>query len=263
MNRLLKVNNKHFSSYLLVGCHCKPPDVDLQLKHSVPKSDLFTTSGGPLIVKAIATSNCLESNQTKYQWMISTVDSETTYFSPFLKYGVTNRNTISLEPSSLGAGIVYVSVEVSVSVSESISGRFSYDFGFVRIRLPDLIAKIVGPASVTRELGNVTIDGSVSYDPESHSLQSGALNFMWKCQRTCRWDPVDMQFFSKAEVEPCFGIANETNSTISTQSTATIHLPSLKSNCTYLFGLTIAKDNRVSYARHEVKIKPAVPFYVG
>lgn len=233
----------------------------MQLKHSVPESDLIITSDGPLIFKAIVTSNCFESNQTQYQWMLSTVDSETTYFSPFLMYRVTDRNTISIRPSFLGAGIVYVSVEVSVS--ENIPGTFSYDFGFVRIRLPDIIAKIVGPASVTRELGNATIDGSGSYDPESQSLQSGTLNFMWQCQRTCRWDPVDILIFPKVEVEPCFGIANETDSTISKESTAIIHLPSLKSNCTYLFGLTVAKDGRVSYAKHELKIRPAVPFYVG
>ena len=219
------------------------------------------TSDGPLIFKAIATSNCFGSNQTQYQWMLSTVDSETTYFSPFLIYGVTDRNTISLRPSFLGAGIVYVSVQVSVP--ENSPGTFSYDFGFVRIRLPDLIAKIVGPTSVTRVLGNVTIDGSRSYDPGSQSLQTGTLGFTWRCQRTCRWDPVDILFFPKAEVEPCFGIANETDSTISSQSTAVIHLSSLKSNCTYLFGLTVAKDSRVSYTKHELEIRPTVPFYVG
>ena len=111
------------SSYLLVGCHCDPPDVDVQLKHTVPESDLIMTSDGPLIFKAIATSNCFESNQTQYQWMLSTVDSETTYFSPFLMYGVTDRYMISLRPSFLGAGIVYVSVEVSVP--ENSPGTFS------------------------------------------------------------------------------------------------------------------------------------------
>lgn len=233
----------------------------MQLKHSVPESDLIMTSDESLILKAITTSSCVESNQTQYQWMFSTVDSETTYFSPFLMYGVTDRNTIWLRPSRFGAGIVYVSVEVSVS--ENAPGTFSYDFGFVRIRKPDLIAKIVGPASVTRELGNVTIDGSWSYDPEPQSLQTETLNYMWQCQRTCRWDPVDSLFFPKAEVEPCFGIANETDSTISSHRTAIVDFPSVKSNCTYLFGLTITKDRRESYAKHELKIRPAVPFYVG
>ena len=176
-------------------------------------------------------------------------------------FGDKDRNTISLPPRFLGAGIVYVSVEVSVS--ENSPETFSYDFGFVRIRYPDLVAKIVGPASITRGLGNLKIDGSMSYDPESVSLQTGTLTFMWQCQRACRWDPVDILFFPKAKVEPCFGIANESDSTISSQSSVIIHLPSLKSNCTYLFGLTITKDSRVSYAMHELKIRPAVPFYVG
>ena len=229
----------------------------MQLKHSVPESDLIMTSDKSLILKAIATSNCFESNETQYRWMFSTVDFETTYFSPFLMYGVTNRNTIWLRPSHFGAGIVYVSV--IVSVSKNAPGTFSYDFGFVRIRMQDLIAKIMGPASVTRQLGNVTIDGSWSYDPE---LQTGTLNYIWQCQRTCRWDPVDILLFPKAE-EPCFGTANETDSTISSQKTAVIDLPSLKSNCTYLFGLAVTKDRRESYAKHELKIRPAVPFYVG
>ena len=234
----------------------------MQLKHSIPESDLIVTSDGPLNVKAIVTSNCFASNQTRYQWMLSTVDSETTYFSPFLMFGDRDRNNINLPPSFLGAGIVYVSVEVSVSVSENTE-TFSYDFGFVRIRLPDLVAKIVGPESVTRGLGNEKIDGSMSYDPDSRTLQTGTLTFMWQCQRTCRWEPVDIQFSPKSGVEPCFGIANETDSTISSQSSVIIHLPSLKSNCTYLFGLTVAKDRRASYAKHELKIRPAVPFYVG
>lgn len=232
----------------------------MQLKHNVPESDLIMISDRPLNVKAIATSNCFESNQTQYQWMLSTVDSETTYFSPFLMFGDMDRSTISLSPRSLGAGIVYVSVEVSVS--KNFPETFSYDFGFVRIRLPDLVAKIVGPASITRGLRNIKIDGSGSYDPESQWLQTGTLTFMWRCQRACRWDPVDILFFPKAEVEPCFGITNETDSSISSKSSVIIHLPSLQSNCTYLFNLTVTKDSRVSYAINELKIRPAVPFYI-
>lgn len=232
----------------------------MQLKHRLSESDLILTSDGPLVLKAIATTNCSETNQTQYQWMLSTVDPETTYFSPFFMYGVTDGNTIRLWPRLFGASIVYVSVEVSVS--ENALGTFSYDFGFVRIRMPALIAKIVGPASVTRKIGNVTIDGSWSYDPESRWLQHKTLNYMWQCQRTCRWDPVDILYFPKAEVEPCFGIANETDSTISSQRAVIIDLASIKSNCTYLFNLTVAKDSRVSYAKHELQIRPAVPFYV-
>ena len=218
------------------------------------------TTDGSFSLKALVTSNCSESRQTRFEWKFSTIDRETKYFSPFLMYGPIDRDTIRLWPRLFGAGLVYAAVEVSAS--ENSPETSGYGFGFVTIHMPSLIAKIVGPESVSRGKRNVTIDGSQSYDPESQRFQHRGLHFLWQCKRTCQWDPVDILYFPKPEVEPCYGIANATDTAFSNHGLLIIDAASFKSNCTYLFQLEVIKDSRTSYAKHELQIKPAVPFYV-
>lgn len=245
---------------IVVGCNCGAPTVDVQLQRRFSRSDIMTTDG-PFTLKALVTTNCSESNQTRFEWKFSKIDRKTNHFSPFLVYGPIDRDTIRLWPGLFGAVVVYAAVEVSVSGNAAETS--AYGFGFVTIHMPALIAKIVGPASVTRTIGNVTLDGSLSYDPGvSRWIQHRRLNFLWYCQRTCHWDTEDALYFPIAKMEPCFGIANATDDVFSNQRLVFIDAASLKSNCTYLFQLAVKKDSRTSYAKHELRIKPAVPFYV-
>ena len=159
----------------------------------------------------------------------------------------------------MGAGVLYVSVVASVL---KVPEAFAYDYGFLRIRHPDLVAKIVAPERVSRRGSVVKLDGSRSYDPEFKWLHYRRLNFTWRCRRQCREDPMNILTFKRAEVEPCYGIANATDSFISNQRIFTIDIDHFKSNCTYLFRLSVAKDIRIKCTEHALEVTPAVPFAI-
>lgn len=255
---VVKLTNNESASFS-VACNCRPPTVDLFLKHSVSESDIVYTTNRSLNLRTELTTNCSTSKQIQYQWMFSRIDSETNYFSPFLMYGLTDRNSIKLKPRFMGAGVLYVSLEASVSEVPEAS---SYDYGFLRIRLPDLVAKIVAPEAVSKRHMNVNLDGSWSYDPEYKWLQYRRLKFSWRCQKQCPQEPLDISTISRAKVEPCYGIANATHLVFSNQRVVIIDVTSLKSNCAYLFHLSVAKDSRIAHSEHALKVTPAFQFYI-
>lgn len=242
-----------------VACDCTPPKVDLQLKHSIPESDILYTTNRSFILRTTVANNCSISNVTQYQWMFSRVDSETNYFSPFITYGVTDRSQMKLVPRIMGPGDLYVYLEVSIL---GLSWAFAHDYGFVRIRHPDLVAKIVAPAIVSKQGTAVKLDGSRSYDPEFTWPQYTRLEFSWRCQRQCRVNPSDNLPVDRASVEPCFGIANSTDYVLSNQRAFTIDVVFLKSSCTYFFRLTVAKDSRITHADHALEVTPGVAFSI-
>ena len=198
------------------------------------------------MLKPLVTTNCSIPIQTKYRWIFFKIDPDTNYFSPFIPFGLKDQNMTMLRPRLFGPGAFYVSVEILVT--DNVTETSAYDFGFLRIRIPVLIAKIEAPLSITRGAGIVTIDGSGSHDTEYPLDQYNGLKFAWQCQRTCQ----------NPAVKPCFTIANITN----TGRLFEIDASSLKSNCTYVFNLTVTKYPRESKAGHKLHVKPEVQFYV-
>ena len=186
--------------------------------------------------------------------MVSRVDPETNYFLTFLMLGVTDKSQMKLEDRRTGD--VYVYLEVSVS---GLPEAFASDYGFVRIRHPDLVAKIVAPGVVSKQGTAVKLDGSRSYDPE---LPNRTLEFSWRCRRQCKGNPSDNFPVDGASVEPCYGIANSTDYVLSNQRAFTIDVFFLKSSCTYVFRLTVAKDRRITHADHALEVTPGVSFSI-
>lgn len=181
--------------------------------------------------------------------MMSKIDPKTKTFGKFL---MEKGKAIQLIPLKFDAEILFVALKVVIA---GVPGTSSYDFGFIRIRRPELVAKIKAPKSITRNETEVRLNSTGSYDPEAESLHNKGLNFAWKCQRKCLKSFLDT-------VLPCFGIANESESVFSTESVVAIEVASLTFGCTYFFELAVMKDSRVAYAEHELELKSKVPFFV-
>lgn len=188
--------------------------------------------------------------------MMSKIDPKTKTFGKFL---MEKGKAIQLIPLKFDAEILFVALKVVIA---GVPGTSSYDFGFIRIRRPELVAKIKAPKSITRNETEVRLNSTGSYDPETESLHNKGLNFAWKCQRKCLKSFLDTVSITKVESEPCFGIANESESVFSTESVVAIEVASLTFGCTYFFELAVMKDSRVAYAEHELELKSKVPFFV-
>ena len=205
------------------------------------------------------TSNCSTPTQSIFKWMISKIDQETGYFSPFLRHGPPNRNVIKLHPRTLGSGYFYISVEAWVP---DVQGTTVYDFGFLQIRRPPLVAKVVGPTVVSRGIGNITLDGSQSYDPTTKRFPYRGLQFTWSCHRKCLRHLIYSSLLSESEVEGCFGPSSQIGEIFSTQRSISLNADRMESNCTYTFQFSVAKFDRISWMTHVLLVKPAVPFYI-
>lgn len=162
--------------------------------------------------------------------------------------------TINLRPRLyVGASALYVSVVASVP---EVAWAFAYDYGFLRIRLPNLVAKIVGPKTVSKRDDFFNLDGGWSYDPESKWLYYRNLNFTWNCQRICPRNAMNGLPLSRPKEEPCYGISNDTKFVFSNQRIATVEIAWMRSNCTYTFRMSVAKDSRISNTDHKVQVLP-------
>ena len=250
---------KSITVFVSVACECPPPTVNLELNDYLSIAEVVNTSDSSYYLRTHVTSNCSTSTQSKFKWMISKIDQETGYFSPFLRHGPPNRNVIKLYPRILGTGYFYISVEAWVP---DVQGTIVYDFGFLQIRRPALVAKVVGPTVVSRGIGNITLDGSQSYDPTTKRFPYRGLQFTWFCHRKCLRHQIYSYLLSESEVEGCFGPSSQIGESFSTERSISLNADQMESNCTYTFQFSVAKFDRITRITHVLQVKPAVLFYI-
>jgi hypothetical protein len=65
----------------------------------------------------------------------------------------------------------------------AVPGAMSYDFGFLRIVNPPLVANIMGRKHVVKNKEEIILDGSLSVDPLRRRLNYRYLKFSWYCKK--------------------------------------------------------------------------------
>lgn len=81
---------------------------------------------------------------------------------------------------------IYVSYVIRILPQLNVIG---YDYGYVLLRQSPPVANISGVSVATKGEGNITLDGSRSYDP--HPDKSSPLTFTWFCRRSQEVLPED------------------------------------------------------------------------
>lgn len=167
--------------------------------------------------------------------------------------------TKKLYPRLFGAVYLYI----RCLVKNGSSNILTYDYGYVRIILPPLVAKIAGPSEVIR--GNVSvviISASESYDPEKKHKKTEGLTLTWYCRKkeNVLHDHQDEpSAVSPNDVGGCHG--DDTGKINNSSPQLYLNMQNFRGNATYIFDVVIQKGDRSSNATHELRVEE--PFVIS
>ena len=144
------------------------------------------------------------------------------------------------------AKLVYVRCKVYMIRSQ---GAISYDYGFLKIVTPELVAKISGKETV-RKNDDIVLDGSGSFDPIFRRYGHRFLRFRWSCKRKHN---KFLEENTKEILQDCNKYISERGRKRTTLRVKSNHLDAGD----YIFSLTVSKIDRRTTANFEVTVVPA------
>ncbi|XP_042694315.1 polycystic kidney disease and receptor for egg jelly-related protein-like [Centrocercus urophasianus] len=162
-------------------------------------------------------------------------------------------NTVQLTVPSwtLDYGMYQVYFTASVYVLGTKRSFSKTDRVFIEIERSDLVASIAG--GNFRTVGffdNWTLDGSVSYDPDSPERLKG-LTFTWYCTKKL----LDYESMRISAGNKCHPAQRDLRWLTSSGAVQVLAPESLPGNTVYHFRLVIQKDRRQSYADQSVNVQ--------
>lgn len=170
-----------------------------------------------------------------------------------------------LFPRLFGEGYLYIRCVYRSSVEPHKVK--AYDYGYVRLVLPPLVAKIFGPVQVVR--GNhtfFTLDASGSYDPDKKYLKTKGMSLIWFCEEDDRQgynngeEPAEgVPSTDRESSRSCFHMTGKLNDS---SPVLRLNLQNVKGNRTYLFKIVIKKDSRTAQTTHKLRVEEPFVFSI-
>ena len=180
--------------------------------------------------------------------------------SQTLKVGSEN---LTITPKTLSPGLYYVRLFAKMNKEE---GAINYDYGFLKVVLPDLVAKIRGVSKAVKGTGTIVLDATDSYDPNETTLKDQGIVFTWLCRRededfsNMESLPIDLSYGREKILGGCFGYGvgklNHTGPTLK------IDINKMISQNAYVFMVIVQKENRSSTANHTLRIESSISFSI-
>ena len=234
---------------LLVDCMCDVPTVTTELKKSLDEAAVVYTNK-LFFLRATLRDNCNTPSDYKLYWEVCRCDEGTGMCDPVIKYGGAWKPT---KPKLLfprlfrGTGYLYIRCLFKTSAQDKLEVK-SYDYGYLRLVLPPLVPRIIGPSSVVR--GNytfVTLDASESYDPDRKPMKTKGMSINWFCKE----ESDDHEELPRAVEERPGSLE------------LLLNLQNLKGNRSYVFQLVIQKGDRTAQTTHKLRVNEPFVFTIG
>ena len=188
---------------------------------------------------------------TSRQWHIIRVYEPSKLFEKFLAYPFNrSKNSVKVRRSLEKDVFFYVSYVFRSRLQNRIIG---YDYGYLRVKRDPPIASIFGSSYARKGEGNITLNGSLSYNPQ----QGGQLYFTWLCRRIYSADRPNVRTnFSTG----CFGygprILNVTTNVL------VVNVDKMEEGQTYVFELIITSGQKTFNASHQLTINLETNFFI-
>lgn len=238
---------------LPVTCECSYPQVNISLSKTLDEATVLFTTQNIMIQAETKRGNCDKS--LYFQWEIAKASDQSSEFGGFVSHGDAFKNisgVLELNGRELGECYLYIRCN-AFNTGPSGEELKTYDYGFVRVLYPPLIAHITGSITAIKGNGSVILNASSSYDPHTLVRNSRELTFTWYCRR------LDNNI-TKEGSSGCYGHTDSGRLT-SNGSILVVDVDKMDANQTYLFELLIAKDRRVSRSFHALTVTP--PFVIS
>ena len=235
---------------LPVRCQCLDPQVNISLKKTLQEATVLYTTQNITIYAETSQGNC-DNKSINFIWEIAKASDTSSEFGLLVVHGDAFNNQtgkLQLKGREFDEGYLYIRCAAfsTLSLSGDV-GVETYDYGYVRIVYPPLVAQIAGSSTAIKGNGSVTLDASSSYDPNARRNNSSGLSFNWYCKR------VDGNI-TKEGPSGCYG--HHSGKLSSTKPIIIVDVDSMDANQTYLFELVISKGRRVSRAIHTLVVFP-------
>ena len=245
-----------------VNCQCDVPSVKVELRKTLEDAVIIHTNSR-FLLKATHKGDCKRYNSGSYElhWEVSKCEESTGFFNQMIPYGKNKPGRPKyLFPRLFGVGYLYIRCVLKNHFEETIT----YDYGYVRITHPPLVAKIDGPSRVL--MGNesfVILDGSASYDPVARHKKANGLSFTWFCRRegVLQKDKDEISTVYPNDTRVCHG--TETRHLNSSMPMLTLDLGRLSGNNTYVFELLVQKGDRLTRTTHKLYVEPPFQLFFG
>ncbi|XP_015726112.1 polycystic kidney disease and receptor for egg jelly-related protein [Coturnix japonica] len=235
---------------------CKLNSVTIQ-KPPLHTSVIRQKKGTAFYLLARVLVDCSLQVSIKPQWIFYAVKdmktNPTDWDKPLDISSLHGVNTVQLTVPSgtLDYGMYQVYFTASVYVLGTKRSFSKTDRVFLQIERSNLVASIAG--GTFRTVGfsdNWTLDGSVSYDPDSLERHKG-ITFTWYCTR----EPSDYEYMRIGEANKCHPAQRDLRWLTPSGAVQVIAPESLPGNAVYHFRLIIQKDSRRSYADQSINVQ--------
>ncbi|RMX60858.1 hypothetical protein pdam_00003501 [Pocillopora damicornis] len=231
-----------------IQCNCSYPEVKISLNKTLTSAKVLYTTQNITIHATTKRGNCHKS--LSFRWEIAKASDHLGEFGMLISRGdifESKKGILKLRGSEFGEGFLYIRCAAFI---RDLAGELvleTYDYGYVRLLNPPLIALITGATSAIKGNGSVVLDASNSYDPLSIQNNSNGLIFSWFCRK------MDGKL-TKANTRSCNG--RYSKSPYSTGSVFSVDVDYMDANYTYVFELVVTKDRRVTRAFHNLTVTP-------
>ena len=198
--------------------------------------------------------DCHSSNGYALYWEVCKCEEQTGLCNQIIPYGKKRPGrTKKLYPRLFGAGYLYIRCLATDPKDPKVP--IVYDYGFVKIILPPIVAKLEGPANVTK--GNesvVIISASESYDPEEIHKKTEGLALSWHCGGGIISSDIRdrVSTVSPSDVGRCQG--DGVLKINSTSPMLQLNVSNLRGNYSYFFQVVVQKGDRSANATHKLRV---------
>ncbi|XP_068682590.1 polycystin-1-like protein 2 [Montipora foliosa] len=240
---------------------CRPPDVHVDLQKMYTNATRVTTVD-LLVVRGEVGIRCNTSSSLLLSWESNEIEEPNGLFMMSDRLAIASLN-LTIEPGRLKVGLYFIRLIAEMTKEE---GALNYDYGFLRVVLPDLVAKVRGVNKAVKGTGNIILDATDSYDPDNSAAQEQGMAFTWLCRReneefsNMETLPIDSSLGRAKVLGGCFGYGVGKMNT--TEPLLEINMNKIGSKSTYVFKLIVEKENRTSVAYHTLRVESSIEFSI-
>ena len=204
---------------------------------------------------------CSSSAQLNSYWHITKATLKSGMFSTFMSGALeTSRPFWSMSQQVLD-GYYYVSYILRIPPQQKIIG---YDYGYVLVLQPPLVANISGVSIAVQGDGNITLNASLSHDPNEDS--ASPLTFTWFCRRSYEAFPaidplpiVDVPNENVSASGGCYGYGPGRLSSV--ENVLIVNVDVMEAGQTYVFEILVSNGELSSKTVHWLTLKRK-PFFI-
>ena len=246
---------------LTVDYLCRPPEVRIHLNKSHLNATRMTTIDMFVVIGEVM-RRCNTSTSMRLSWESNLIDDLNGAFTMSQTLDLGSQN-LTIKPKRMAVGLYFIRLLAEMTKEE---GAIGYDYGFLQVMLPDLVAKISGVDMAVKGTGHIVLDATDSYDPDDPAAKDQGMVFTWLCRRededfsNLESLPIDSPLGRQKILGGCFGYGVGKMNT--TEPILTVNINRMVSKNSYVFKVIAEKENRSSAAYHTLRVESSIGFSI-